>query len=69
MVFSSVLISATELEFSRTSLWSMVNILDLLHCFSFQFIRNGSATKCACLLFPGMISHVHGHALTTVLWA
>ena len=29
---------------SRTNSWSMVSILDLLHCFSFQFNKNDSAT-------------------------
>ena len=24
----------------------MVSILDLLHCFSFQFVKNGSAVAC-----------------------
>ena len=33
MVFSSVL-TAAEMEFSRTSLWSMVSMLDLLHYIS-----------------------------------
>ena len=42
MVFDSVLIAA-ELEFSRTSSWSMVSILNWLHSFSYQFIKNGSA--------------------------
>ena len=42
MVFGSVL-TAAELEFSRTSLWPMAGILDSLHRFSFQFIKNGSA--------------------------
>ena len=41
MVFGSVL-TAAELEFSRTSSWSMINSLDSLDCFSFQFIKNGS---------------------------
>ena len=38
MVFGSVL-TATELELSRKSLFS---ILDLLCCFLFQFIKNDS---------------------------
>ena len=38
-VFSSV---KPELEFSRTSSSRMVSILDLLHRFSFQFIKNVS---------------------------
>ena len=42
MVSDSVL-TAAEMEFSRTSLWSMVSILDWLHWFSFQFIKNDSA--------------------------
>ena len=42
MVFSSVL-AAAEQQFSRTNLWSMVSIVDSLHCFLFQFIKNGSA--------------------------
>ena len=29
---------------SRTNSWSMVSILDSLHCFSFQFNKNDSAT-------------------------
>ena len=33
MVFSSVL-TAAEMEFSRTSLWPMVSMLDLLHYIS-----------------------------------
>ena len=37
----SCVLTAFELEFSRISLWSMVSMLDLLHCFSFQFIKNG----------------------------
>ena len=41
MVFGSVLTEA-ELGFSRTGLWSMDSILDLLHCYSFQSIKNGS---------------------------
>ena len=28
----------------RTNLWSMVSMLNLLQCLSFQFIKNGSAT-------------------------
>ena len=33
-------------------LWSVVSILDLLHCFSFQFIKNGSATMSIdCVLY------------------
>ena len=36
--------TAVELEFSRTNSWSMVNILDLLHRFSFHFIKNGGPT-------------------------
>ena len=44
MIFGSVE-AVAELEFSRTSSWSTVSILDLLHCFSFQFIKNGSAAK------------------------
>ena len=42
MVFCSLL-AAAELEFLRTSLCSMVSILDSLHGFSFQFIKSGSA--------------------------
>ena len=42
MVFDTVLVVA-EMELLRTSLWSMVSILDLLHCFSFQFVKNDSA--------------------------
>ena len=42
MVFGSV--QAAEQEFSRTSLWTMVNTLDSLHHFSFQYIKSGSAT-------------------------
>ena len=41
MVFGSVL-TVSELELSRTNLWSMVSILDSLDSFSFQFIKNGS---------------------------
>ena len=41
MVFSSVS-TAAQLEFPRTSWWSMVSILDLLHRFLFQFIKTGS---------------------------
>ena len=41
MVFDSVL--AAGMELSGTSLWAMVSILDLLHCFSFQFGKNDSA--------------------------
>ena len=41
MVFGSVL-TAAELEFSRTSSQSMVSILDWLNCFSCHFIKNGS---------------------------
>ena len=41
MVFGSVLIAA-ELELSRASLWSMATLLDSLHGFSVQFIKNGS---------------------------
>ena len=32
-----------QLELSRTSSWSMISILDSLHRFSVQFIKNGSA--------------------------
>ena len=42
MVIRNVL-TAAELESGRTSLWSMVSILDLLHHFSLQFIKNGGA--------------------------
>ena len=42
MVLGSVL-TAAELQFLRTSSWSMVNIVDSLYHFSFQFIRNRSA--------------------------
>ena len=31
------------MQFSGTSLWSLVSILDLLNRFSFQFIKKGSA--------------------------
>ena len=31
-----------ELEFSRTTSWSMVSILDSVHSFSFQFMKNDS---------------------------
>ena len=41
-LFSSVL-TATELEFSEANLQSMVSILDSLHRFTFQFIKNSSA--------------------------
>ena len=41
MVFGSVS-AAAKLKFSRKSLPPTVNILDLLHRFSFQFIKNGS---------------------------
>ena len=41
MVFSSVL-TAPELTFSKTSLWLQLSMLDSLHHFSFQFIKNGS---------------------------
>ena len=34
--------AAAKLKFSRKSLRPTVNILDLLHRFSFQFIKNGS---------------------------
>ena len=50
MVFGSMLTTA-ELEFSRTSLWSMVSILDSVHCFSFQFIKNGSTAMYIALLW------------------
>ena len=42
MVFSSVKTGA-EMKFSRTSSWSMVSILNFLHRYSFQFIKNDSA--------------------------
>ena len=42
MAFGRVL-TASELEFSRTNQWPMVSILDLLHCFPFHFIKNGCA--------------------------
>ena len=42
MVFGSVL-AAAQLEFLRTSLWSMASILDSPQRLSFQFIKNGSA--------------------------
>ena len=42
MVFGIVLMTA-ELEFSRTSLWSIVSILDSLDHFLFQFIKKGTA--------------------------
>ena len=42
MVFGNVQ-TAAKLEFSRTSLWTMVSTLDSLHRLSFQFIKNGSA--------------------------
>ena len=42
MVFCSEL-TAGEVEFSIKNSWSMVSILDLIHCFTFQFIKNGSA--------------------------
>lgn len=38
-------INSSELEFSRTSLWHMVRILDSLHHISFQFIKNVSAAN------------------------
>ena len=41
MAFGSVL-TASELGFSRTGLWSMVSILDSLHRLPFQFAKNGS---------------------------
>ena len=41
MVFSSAF-RVAELEFSRTSLWSVVSTLGLLHHL-YQFIKNGSA--------------------------
>ena len=41
MVFGNML-TAAELECSGLSLWAVVSILDLLHRFSFQFIKNGS---------------------------
>ena len=43
MVFGSMLI-VVELEVSIASFWVMVSILNLLHHFSFQFIKNDSAT-------------------------
>ena len=39
-VFRQCVDSKTEIF--KTSLWSMVSILDSLHYFSFQFIKNGS---------------------------
>ena len=42
ILFCSVKTGA-ELEFLRTSSWSMVSILDSLHRFSIQFAKNGSA--------------------------
>ena len=51
MAFSSVLIAA-ELEFSRTTLTSMVSILDSVHRFSFQFIKNDSPVlKIDCAVY------------------
>ena len=44
MIFGSVY-KAAELKFSGTSSWSMVSILDFLHHFSSQFIKNGSAMQ------------------------
>ena len=42
MVFGSVL-TAAELEFSRSSLWSMVSILDSVYLVLFQSIKNNTA--------------------------
>ena len=36
-------VNSSWIRISRKSLWSMVSILDLLQCFSFQFIKNNSA--------------------------
>ena len=33
-------VTGAEMEFSRTSSWSMVSTLDSLQRFSFQFIKN-----------------------------
>ena len=36
-------VNSSWTRISQKSLWSMVSILDLLQCFSFQFIENNSA--------------------------